>query len=459
MCAKRYGVLIFFLLVFLAVGGTGCVSVEETAPVVPTATLQPTEPSVLEQIRLAAADAPREIAPSVDANLLDQQVAANNDFAFDLYQSLRQQDGNLVYSPYSISTALAMAYAGARGETEAQMSRALHYVLPQEQLHPAFNLLDQTLTDPGDGDDDFQLSVANSLWGQEQYPFLPDFLDLLARNYGAGIHLVDFTSDDSRETARQAINAWVSQQTNARIKNLLAKGTLTDGTRLVLVNAIYAKGEWVNSFNDTSPNPFTLLDEQQVDVPTMSRRSNTYYFIGDGCQAVVLSYRPYYQHGRAEMIIVMPDPGTFAAFEQDFIQDALDRILNGLDYGDVELYLPKFEFGYSLELRDSLVGMGMPEAFAPFDADFSGMYDRSNAPGNLAISNVVHQAFVLVDEDGTEAAAATGIVMTQIVELVISPTEPPPLEIHIDHPFIFLIRDPATGSILFMGRVLDPRVP
>ena len=440
MRAKRYWVLTVCLLIFLIIPSAGCSLLAEKAP-----------------FGLSVAEVPREISPSVDADLLDQQVNANNDFAFDLYQSLRLEDGNLVYSPYSISTALAMVYAGARGETEAQMSQALHYVLPQEQLHPVFNLLDQTLTALGDSDDDFQLHIANSLWGQDEYPFLPDFLDLLARNYGAEIHLVDFTSSRDREAARQAINAWVSQQTNNRIKNLLAEGSLSEETRLVLVNAIYTKGKWSMPFENDGDYPFTLLDGQQVNVPTMLRRSNTDYYLGNGCQVVVLPYESYNQRSRAEMIIVMPDPGTFVEFEQSFDQFALDRILYWLQRDIVHLYIPGFEFDYKLDLSATLAGMGMKEAFDPFGADLSGMYDQSSVPFNLAISNVIHQAHVLVDDEGTEAWAATGIIVTEVIEGRGDMDEP--LEIHIDHPFIFLIRDAATGSILFMGRVLDPRSP
>jgi len=395
---------------------------------------------------IAAAAVPREKPQSADPSLLDEQVAGNNDFAFDLYRSLCLQEGNLFYSPYSISLALAMVYAGARGETEKQMSTTLHFALPQDQLHPVFNALDGSLNTSGSDKTSFQLNVANSLWGQDHFPFLPDFLNLIARNYGAGVRLVDFTSNTRREAARRTINDWVSGQTNGKIKELLPQGMLDDLTRLVLVNAIYFKGEWQDPFeNGTSDAPFTLPDGTQVNVPTMSRRADAPYFQGDGYQAVGLPYKGE----RVEMIVVMPDPGKFSEFEQALNREAFDRILAGLKDSDMKLFMPKFNFEYSADMKDSLAGMGMPAAFDPAQADFSGIYDPTNEP-NLFISHIAHKAFVAVDEKGTEAAAATGVVM-EMASL--------PVTLHIDHPFIFVIRDRQTGSILFIGRVLDPRTP
>ena len=433
MAARWYKVLTLFLLMFVVLNSVGCST--------------PARPPALEPGGVAAADVPREMPQFVDQSLLDQQVAGNNDFAFDLYRSLHMKDGNLFYSPYSISVALAMVYAGARSETEAQMSATLHYVLPQDQLHPLFNLLDQTLTTSEGDEPGFQLAVANSLWGQDQFPFLPDFLNLIARNYGAGIQLVDFTSSASCEAARQAINDWVSQQTNEKIKDLLPEGMLTDLTRLVLVNAIYFKGEWQDPFtNGTADVPFILSGGQEINVPTMSRRALTPYFQGEGYQAVALPYKG----DRAEMIIVMPDPGQFSEFEQTLDREVFDRILAGLESGDVKLFLPKFHFDYSIDLNGSLAEMGMPAAFDPRRADFSGIYDQESEPRNLFIAHIAHKAFVAVDEIGTEAAAATGVVME---------IESMPTVLLIDHPFIFIIRDRQTGSVLFVGRVLDPRTP
>jgi serpin B len=425
MTARCYKVLVLFLIVLLILNIVGC-----STPA-----------------RVAAADVPRETPQLADQSLLDQQVSANNDFAFDLYRSLHLEEGNLFYSPFSISIAVAMAFAGARGETEKQISATLHYSLPQNRLHPVFNMLDQSLNTSGSDEPTFQLNVVNSLWGQDQFPFLPDFLTLIARNYGAGVRLVDFTSDANREAARRTINDWVSQQTNDKIKELLPQGMLKALTRLILVNAIYFKGEWQHPFeNGTTDAPFILPDGQLVNLPTMSRRAETPYFQGDGYQAIGLPYKG----DRAEMIIVMPDTGKFSEFEQTLDRESFDSILAGLRDSDVKLYMPKFRFEYSKDMKDTLAGMGMPAAFDQGQADFSGIYDQKVETNNLFISHIAHKAFVAVDEKGTEAAAATG---------VIAEIQSMPVMLRIDHPFLRVIRDRQTGSILFVGRVLDPRAP
>ncbi len=280
---------------------------------------------------------------------------------------------------------------------------------------------------------------------QDQFPFLPDYLSLIARNYGAGIRLADFTSDSNREAARQTINGWVSQQTQDKIKELLPDGMLDEFTRLVLVNAIYFKGEWQGPFEDgTNDAPFTLLDGGQVSVPTMSRRTMTPYFKGDGYQAVALPYKG----DQAEMVVVLPNTGAFAGFEETLNQAKLDHILAGLQDSDVKLYLPRFKFEFGADMKDVLSQMGMPASFDPSTADFSGIYDQSKEPLNLYISHIAHKAFVAVDEKGAEAAAATGITVG-IVSM--------PIELRVDHPFFFVIRDRQTGSILFVGRVLNPK--
>lgn len=397
------------------------------------------------EVKMASANVKREGSPSVDQNLLDQQVVANNDFAFDLYKSFGSQNSNLFYSPYSLSLALAMTYTGARGETEKQMAATLHYTLPQDQLHPAFNALDQSLNSASAGDSGFRLDVVNSLWGQDQFPFLTNFLTVIAQNYGAGIRLVDFTSDSSRESARQTINNWVSQQTQEKIKELLPSQVLNERTRLILVNAIYFKGEWQDPFlNGTADAPFTLLSGEQVTVPMMSRRAEAPYLQQDGYQAVSLPYKG----DRMEMVVVMPDPGTFAEFEQNLNQKLFNNILAGLQSKDVKLFLPRFQFAFSADMKELLSQMGMPAAFDAQTADFTGIYDKTSEPQNLFISHIAHQAFVSVDEKGTEAAAASGVI-AEVASM--------PVVLRIDHPFIFIIRDRQTGSILFVGRVLNPK--
>ncbi len=384
---------------------------------------------------------PRELAPVAAPGDLDALAAGNRAFAFDLYQAIRSEDGNLFYSPYSISLALAMTYAGARGETESEMAAALHYTLPQAQLHPAFNALDLALAEATDGGTSFKLNIANAVWGQQGFDLLPDYLDLLAVNYGAGLRLADFQDPVQREQAREAINTWVSDATEQKIEELFPEGILTDGTRLVLANAIYFKADWETPFvsEGTSPAPFTLLDGSQVSVPTMTRRAGTGYAAGNGYQALELTYKG----GRASLVILLPDAGQFEDFEAGLDAERVDEIVSGLQPMDLQIYVPKFQYAASLNLGDTLAGLGMPAAFDPDTADFSGMDGRRD----LYLTSVVHQAFVAVDEKGTEAAAATGVVagVTSMPQVVA-----------VDRPFVFLIRDAETGTVLFVGRVLNP---
>ncbi len=380
-------------------------------------------------------------APSSD---LAQLVAGNNAFALDLYRELGQ--GNLFYSPYSISSALAMTYAGARGATAQQMAQVLHFQLPGDRLHPAFNGLDQQLAQRGQGAQGkdgkgFRLRNVNALWGQNGYTFLPEFLDTLAQNYGAGLRLVDFAKT---EDARQTINGWVSQQTEDRIKDLIAKGTLDSATRLVLTNAIYFNAAWAFPFKveQTRDGQFNLADGGKVTVPTMYQTGNFAYAQGDGYQAVALPY----DKRELSMLVIMPSGGQFTAFEKSLDARRVDNIVSSLNYKRVALGLPKWKFEASFQLAATLSKLGMHDAFILGAADFSGM----DGTRNLYIGQVIHKAFVAVDEAGTEAAAATAVVMPAagMVEA--------PLVVNIDRPFIFLIRDDATGAILFTGRVMNP---
>jgi serpin B len=397
------------------------------------------------EVALVRSEVQRDTSPQVDEAGLVELAAGNSAFAFDLYQALRGERGNLFYSPFSISIALAMTYAGARGETERQMAETLHYTLPQEQLHPAFNAVDQALAEGEKDEAAFRLSVANSLWGQQGFPFRQEFLDVIAKNYGAGMHLVDYRDGANREQARQAINAWVSEETQAKIEELIGEDILNELARLVLANAIYFKGEWVEPFlSGTQEAPFTRLDGSQVSAPMMSRRMITPYAQGEDFQAVELPYKGE----RISMVVLLPAEGQFEDFESSLDSDRVEAILQALSPHDLKLYLPKFNFSTELMLAETLEAMGMPEAFDGQRADFSGMYDPGQtSEGNLYLSHVIHKAFVAVDEKGTEAAAATGVV-AGIVSM--------PEELLVDRPFIFLIRDQHTGAILFVGRVMDP---
>uniref|UniRef100_A0A7C4L344 Serpin family protein n=1 Tax=Bellilinea caldifistulae TaxID=360411 RepID=A0A7C4L344_9CHLR len=421
----------------------------------PALTPLPTEPTVnptpkesgMDEDEVLISSRPRNTAPPSGEIALRELVNGNNAFALDLYQRLAQERGNLFYSPYSISLALAMTYAGARGETEQQMAQTLHFTLPQEQLHPAFNMLDLNLRPleqkPASREEQpFQLNIANSLWGQAGFDFLPEFLDLLAENYGAGMYRVDYNEP---EAARQRINRWVEEQTREKIKDLIAEGVLNPLTRLVLVNAIYFKGAWVYPFDEgaTREAAFTLLDGSQVTVPMMSLAKNLLYLRGPNYQVVRLPY----QDSAMGMLVIIPDEGQFEEVEKAISPQLLEEIRTSYSLTALRLSMPRFKVESSFNLSQTLAEMGMPAAFEAELADFSGMTGRKD----LFIADVVHKAYVDVNEKGTEAAAATAVVM----ELSAMPMEE--VELTIDRPFLFLIEDQQSGTILFAGRIVDPR--
>jgi len=393
-------------------------------------------------------DKPRITSP--DVSLTDETllVEGNSAFAFDLYQALKEEDdSNLFYSPHSISVALAMTYAGARGETEQQMADTLHFSLSQENLHPAFNSLDIEIGKRGQGakgkdGEGFRLNIVNAIWGQKDYTFLPAFLDVLAQNYGAGLRIVDFIGET--ENSRITINDWVSDQTEEHIKDLIPKGVIDEYTRLVLTNAIYFNAAWQYPFNEnsTADGPFYLLYGGQITAPMMKQTESFGYADGEGCQAVELLY----DGGELSMVILLPEAGQFEDFEEALEAQRVDAIIKSLQSTKVKLTMPRFEFESEFNLNNALSDMGMPDAFVYSIADFSGM----DGITDLFIAAVLHKAFVAVDEEGTEAAAATAVVIK-------TESEPlSPVEVIINRPFIFLIRDIDTGAILFVGRVLDP---
>ncbi|NIM96341.1 MAG: serpin family protein [Anaerolineales bacterium] len=393
----------------------------------------------------AKSDLERDESPSAAPQDVQQVAAGNHAFAFDLYQALADGEGNLFFSPHSISVALAMTFAGARTTTEEEMADTLHFLLPQDQLHPAFNALDLELASREEGFEDdeagFQLNIANTIWGQEGYEFLQEFLDTLALNYGAGLQLLDFMEDP--ETARIIINDWVSEQTEGRIEDLIPQGVIDAATRLVLTNAIYFKAQWMEQFEEsnTVDGPFHLLDGSEVTVPLMSQEEGFPYAEGDGYQAIELPY----VGGQTSMVILLPEEGRFEEFESALSVEQVAEIIGSMQFESLILTMPKFEFESDFSLSKTLAEMGMPTAFG-FDADFSGM----NGKRDLYISDVVHKAFVLVDEEGTEAAAATAVIVAEMGAII------PEIEMKIDRPFIFMIRDIETDSILFLGRVLNP---
>lgn len=366
--------------------------------------------------------------PKPTAEAFDAAESINT-LTFDLYKKLAAgQEGNLFFSPYSISSALAMTFGGARGETAEEMNQTLHFG-GQGATHPAFAYLRSmlnTIQEKGH----VQLSVANSLWPQKDYAFLPDYLAMTKEYYGSEIQPVDYKADT--EGARLKINGWVEDQTNDKIKDLIAQGVLDPLTRLVLANAIYFNGNWGSQFKKeaTHPAPFTLADGAKIDVSMMSQTGDFNLARTDKFQAVEIPY----EGDNLSMVILLPLPGE----KSDLVS------LNDLAFQKqkVLVQLPKFKIETEFYLGKTFTALGMPLAFST-QADFSGM-DGSR---NLFIGEVIHKAFVEVDEEGTEAAAATAVG--------IRTTSMPP-QFVADHPFLFLIRENSTGTILFIGRVTDP---
>jgi serpin B len=386
------------------------------------------------------------LTPNVSAADMTALVQGNTEFSMALYKLLKENDGNIFYSPHSISEALAMTYGGARSETEKQMAAAMRFTLPQAQLHAAMNALDAALASRGQGakgkdDEPFSLKVVNAIWGQKDYKFETSYLDLLAENYGAGLRILDFIK--SPEGSRKTINDWVAKETEQRIKDLLPLGAINDATRLVLTNAVYFNGGWLSPFakEATADGAFNLLDGRKITAPMMHQSSSMGYAAGAGYQAVELKY----DGGELSMVILLPTAGNFKAFENSLDGLTLGKIIGGLKSNTVNLTMPRFEFDSEFGLNDALKALGMPFAFTDA-ADFSGMTGKRE----LVISDVVHKAFVAVDEFGTEAAAATGVV----VGITSAPLDP--ATVTVDRPFIFLIRDIATGAVIFTGRVVDP---
>jgi serpin B len=370
-------------------------------------------------------------------------VKGNDAFALDLYQQLSGKDGNLFFSPYSISTALAMTYAGARGQTATEMEKTLHFTLGQDRLHPAFGALVRQVNGHGQPRK-YELTVANRLWGQKNYDFHRDFLKLTEDHYGAGLKEVDFVK--ATEAARKTINGWVEEQTKDKIKELLQPGILNANTRLVLTNAIYFKASWLRPFNKgaTAPGKFLMPGNKDVEAQLMHQTVDAGYFNGGNFALLDLPY----EKGDLSMIVLLPkDVDGLPALEKSLSADKLAGWLAKRGHAKVVLTLPRFKVTSEFLLNEELRALGMKTAFTKA-ADFSGMTTRDQ----LFISAVVHKAFVDVHENGTEAAAATAVVMEKKAD-----AGGQLVTFRADHPFVFLIRDNQSGSILFMGRVANPQ--
>jgi serine protease inhibitor len=380
--------------------------------------------------------------PEANAQQVEQLVQGNAAFALDLYAELKTSAGNLFFSPYSMSTAMGMIWAGARGETETEIAQVFHFPYGQDALHQTFGELQRSL-DTGIGYDLYRLDIANRLWGQTGYPWNEPFLEITRVDYGA--ELVEADIEPDQESVRQAINTWVSERTAAKIPELVPEGLITPLTRLVLVNAIYFKGTWVSRFDaaQTQTRTFHVSGAQSVDVPMMHQTGQFGYLFREGVSVIEL---PYTGQDIA-MVVLLPDAADgLAALEAMLTPENLAGWLDDLSAttatAEVAVSLPRFTFRWKASLAEPLIAMGMPLVFSPEGADLTGM-----APRNLYLQFFIHEAFVAVDEEGTEAAAATAGGVGEV-------SMPP--EFTADHPFLFLIRDRVTGSVLFLGRVVNP---
>jgi len=390
---------------------------------------------------LVRSQKPRDPAPKVPDADAKALADGNHAFACSLYHELAGGEGNLVFSPLSISTAMAMAYAGARGRTAEQLADVLHFDLPPERLHPAFNSICLALQPPQGADEKtVKLTMLNALWAQKGGHYVESFLDTLAANYGAGMHELDIAGNP--QGACKAINRWIKEATGGRIAELVPTGGM-DGVALAITDAVYFRGYWNYQFDekDTHDGPFHRLGDGPVTVSMMHQTHSFDYGEGDGYQAVSL---PYYLERQA-MVVVLPQSGQFERVEAGLDADFVSGLQGRLRGTRVDLGLPRLSFSGSAELAPVLARMGAPDAFTS-EADFSGI----TVGAGLWISEVRHGAFLSVNEKWTEATAATEVAWK-------SAEEPDrPVEMTVDRPFLFLIVDKPTGAVLFMGRVMDP---
>jgi serpin B len=364
----------------------------------------------------------------------------NTAFALDLYARVDPDGGNLFFSPYSISTCLGMVYTGARGETASQMARVLHFDGNAAATANLFGELQAQLNSVREKKL-VALDSANGLWAQEGHRFLPEFLDLAINKFAAKLTHVDFRT--AAESTRKEINDWVSQTTHEKITDLISPGML-DGSRLVLVNAIYFKGAWAQAFkkSKTADAPFFRSPGEPVQAPLMNLTGNFKYAETNDLQILELPYRG----SDVSMVILLPKAGGLGALQKSLQPGPLDGWIGQTRPVEINVFLPRFKLTHQFRLESVLSALGMTDPFSA-RADFSGM----DGARDMLISAVIHKAFVDVNEEGTEAAAATAVVMRGMAV-----RREPSLTFRADHPFLFLIRENHSGSILFMGRLADP---
>ncbi len=425
------------------------------------------------------------LSPGIAAQEIDTVVKANNQFAFDLYSKYRLKDGNVFYSPYSISSALAMTYEGSKGKTADEIQSVFHFPqdesmrrssflkiyqqinkqdksyslsasnesvfnFPQDESmrRSSFLKIDQQINKQ---DKSYSLSTANALWAHVDYKFLPDYVGLVEQFYGGNTTNLDFATQT--EPSRLTINSWVEAQTNQKIKNFIPLGALDSTTRLVITNAVYFKGMWLRAFDKTLTQyaDFRIDASVTIKTPMMYFYSNKTKFKYAETADLQILELPY-KGDKLSMVVLLPKTDDLKSVEGSLTYESLSTLMNTVDNENVRIYLPRFKFETSYSMKDDLAGLGMPTAFEKGVADFSGMTGKPD----LFIGAIIHKAFVDVNEEGTEATAAIAVRMDLFTASRAG--EPDPIKIFkADHPFIFLIKENETGTILFIGRVSDPR--
>ena len=434
---------IVVVAMILAACGGGDTAIT-TSPGVPSTTAGGSEPGDFVPGDVIRSDASRA-TPVAERPDLEAVVASDAAFGLDLFEVIADE-GNVMISPYSIATALSMLYPGARGDTATEIADVLHLSVSDGSLHQVRNEIDARLAEapPPMGEEDtrapFTIRPANSAWGQGGYPFLEEYLGVLAAHYGAGLRVVDYVGDP--EGSRQIINDWVEDATENRIENLIPEGAITVDTRLSLVNAIWFKANWFEPFDPdrTEPGTFTTLDGTEIDTPLMRADLRTGYASTDLFEAVRLPYA-----GDAAMVVLLPNEGSPAGLAARLTPEDLDI---AWQEHIVDLTLPSFEFEAEISLKAALQALGMRKAFERPDsdgADFTGITELRQ----LYVTDAFHKTFIALDEEGTEAAAATAIIVGL-------ESAPQPATFTADRPFLFWIEHTSTGEMLFLGQLVDP---
>ncbi len=400
---------------------------------------------------LVAGCTQKDQEPSTTTGLKFESVKdASNQFALDLYSKYKSEEGNMFFSPFSISTALTMAYDGAKGQTAKEMQDVLHLSENKDKVRSDFASIYSELNKP---DKPYKLSVANALWAQKDYNILADYVNAVKQYYYGEATNLDFKADT--ENSRQTINKWVEEKTNNKIKELLSKQNVDATTRLILTNAVYFKANWTAKFDarSTIDDKFNLASGETVDIKMMQNTLNVNYGETGALQILEMDYLG----NDLSMLVILPKENNPNALEKIFTAKNLDDWKANMKTEKVEVRLPKFKFEKRRSLVNDLIAMGMPTAFKYPEADFTGISPatQSSPNGELYIGDVIHQALVDVAEYGTEAAAATAVVMRARAGPGGGPTKQPKI-FNADHPFIFIIQQKATGNILFLGRVSNP---